>query len=164
MTDAANGTTQQPLPPPLVVQMQYLKDFSFENPNAPRVYMEQRDAPQVQVDVRVNATPLADRMYEVVLHIEAEASAGATKLFVVDLAYAGIFQVAQDIPEQHLQPIVLIECPRLLFPYARALISDASRDGGFPPLLIQPFDFTALYQQRLAEAQAQATAQDRPLV
>ncbi len=162
MNDAQNGAADAPLPPAIVVQMQYLKDYSFENPNSPRVYTEMREAPQVQVDVRVSANPIGERQFEVVLHIDAEAMSGSTKLFVVEVAYAGIFQIAPDVAEQHLQPIVLIECPRLLFPFARALVSDASRDGGFPPLLIQPVDFAGLYQQRLAQAQMQAN--DAPLV
>jgi preprotein translocase subunit SecB len=138
------------------VNMQYVKDLSFENPRAPQVFTTNDRAPQVQVNVDVGARPLAENMYEITLVLNAEAKGAEQSVFVVELTYAGLFTVPA-LPQEQLRPLLLIECPRLLFPFARAIIADATRDGGFPPLMINPIDFAALYR-RQAEAAATPAA------
>lgn len=152
MTDAnANGASQD-LAPQLNVLAQYTKDLSFENPNAPVSLTSQQTAPEISIQVNVNLRQLAASDYEVELLLEGSAIEGANTLFRFDLNYAGVFRV-QNIPEQDLHPILMIECPRLIFPFAREIIANAIRGGGFPPLLIDPIDFVSLYRQRLAESE-----------
>src|SRR5690606_14030358 len=115
--------------------------------------MQMTEAPNVQINVNVEAKKLAEADYEVTLHISGQASNGQNTLFLVELAYAGIFHL-ERVPENAIQPVLLIEAPRLLFPFARTIVAEATREGGFPPLLIQPVDFVALYQQHMAQAQA----------
>lgn len=136
------------------ITAQYLKDFSFENPFAPESLVNQNGQPAITVQVNVEARRLAEDAYEVDLFIVAEAKHGEQIAFVIDLKYAGIFAI-ENIPEDHISGVLLVECPRFLFPFARSIISNATRDGGFPPLNIQPIDFVSLYQAQLA-AQAEA--------
>jgi preprotein translocase subunit SecB len=140
---------------PVTVRAQYLKDLSFENPAAPQSLMQMNQAPNVQINVNVEAKKLSDKDYEVTLHIRGEAKQGETILFLVEVAYAGIFFL-DNMADNLIQPILLIEAPRLLFPFARTIVAEATREGGFPPLLIQPVDFVALYQQHMAQAKATA--------
>jgi preprotein translocase subunit SecB len=135
--------------PPLTVLAQYVKDLSFENPGAPRSLIQTGQAPKIQIQVNVNARGLSEQDVEVELKIDGQAGEGADTIFRFDLVYAGVFRI-QGIPTDQRSPLILIECPRLLFPFARQLISDAVRNGGFPPLMIDPIDFAALYRQRLA--------------
>jgi preprotein translocase subunit SecB len=162
MADAPQSSAPAGAPPaavevsgltPVTVRAQYLKDLSFENPGAPNSLMQMNQAPNVQINVNVEAKKLSDKDYEVTLHITGEAKRGDTILFLVELAYAGIFFL-ENIAENAVQPVLLIEAPRLLFPFARTIVAEATREGGFPPLLIQPVDFVALYQQHMAQAQA----------
>ena len=129
---------------------QYVKDLSFENPNAPAVYQSQT-APAIDVQFNIAASPIADGVHEVELKIEVKAVADDEAVFVVDLTYAGLFGL-RNVPDEHLQPFLLGEAPRILFPFARRIIADAVRDGGFPPLMLEPIDFQALFIQ---QAQAQ---------
>jgi preprotein translocase subunit SecB len=150
---------EQAEPPRLMIQTQYIKDLSFENPRAPATLdqsqNQQRPAIAVRVDVR--AQPLPDTRYEVAVQLNVDAKAGDDAVFVLELTYAGVFQLL-NIPKDSLQPLLLVECPRLLFPFARRIVADATRDGGFPPLMIDPIDFVALYRQRQQQAQAAAQA------
>lgn len=146
-----NGAAGEGMPQ-LNVLAQYTKDLSFENPNAPRSLGPQQGAPDISIQVNVNLRQLAETDFEVELLLEGSAVEGANTLFKFDVTYAGVFRL-QNIPEQDLQPILLIECPRLMFPFARQIIADAVRSGGFPPLLIDPIDFAGLYRQRMTEAQ-----------
>lgn len=143
--------------PGLGVLAQYVKDLSFENPGAPRTLVQQGNAPDIQISVNVNARGLSEHDVEVELKVEGQAGQGAETLFRFDLVYAGVFRL-QNVPEKQRGALVLIECPRLLFPFARQLISDAVRNGGFPPLLLDPIDFAALFRQRL-EREAAAKQQ-----
>jgi preprotein translocase subunit SecB len=136
--------------PMLNALAQYTKDLSFENPNAPRSLGPQQKAPNISIQVNVNAKQIADGDYEVNIVLEGAAGEGAETLFKFELDYAGIFRL-QNIPATDTHPVVMIECPRLLFPFARQIIADAVRNGGFPPLYIDPIDFAALYRKRLAE-------------
>ena len=143
----------------LVVNIQYIKDLSFEVPNAPAVYSTLRAQPNVAINLDVNARRLQDGedVFEVTLQIKAEATdpqagngAPPSAVFIVELAYAGVFTLS-GVPENAVEPVLLVECPRLLFPYARNILSDTTRDGGFPPVLLQPIDFVALWQSRRAQ-------------
>lgn len=147
--------TQAKAPPAMKILGQYLKDLSFENPNSPQS-LSQQGQPEINVQVNVNAKPVGQNEFEVELHLEAKASNGGKAVFAADLLYAGIFRL-ENIPQEALHPIVLVECPRMLFPFARQILADATRNGGFPPLMLDPIDFASMYQRRLAESQ-QASA------
>lgn len=149
---ASNGAGAQTAPA-LSVLAQYIKDFSFESPNAPNSLRPREKAPDIQININVNPTPLSETDFEVELKLEARAVDGDEVLFNVELDYAGIFRI-QGIPQEALQPIVLVECPRILFPFARQIIADATRNGNFPPLMIDPVDFAQLYQAKMAEISA----------
>jgi preprotein translocase subunit SecB len=136
----------------LAVKAQYVKDLSFENPSAPAGLMEVHEEPEIDVNVNVEVGKLNDEDYEVALTIGVDAKAADTQLFICELSYAGVFGIGPTIPEEHHPPILLIECARLLFPFARAIIADATREGGFQPLLLQPLDFAALYEQQMQQA------------
>ena len=160
------GSDGQPTPPPLGqpqgqqqapqlnVLGQYVKDFSFENPNAPRSLAPTQEQPQLNVQINVGVQQLAPTDYEVTLKLEGKAESKGQVLFAFDLTFCGMFRV-QNVPQEHLQPIVMIECPRLLFPFAREIIATAVRNGGYAPFLLDPVDFVSLYQRRLAEQQGQ---------
>ncbi len=134
---------------------QYIKDLSFENPNAPAVYQNEQ-APEINVQFDIAAAQVGDEVHEVTLKIEIRAEADGKVAFLVELAFAGLFGM-RNIPDDALQPFLLGEGPRLLFPFARRIVADAVRDGGFPPLVLDPIDFNALYYQ-----QAQAQAGNQP--
>ena len=132
------------------VVTQYVKDYSFENPNAPAIYQTQ-SAPAVDVQFNISASQVGDEVHEVVLRIEVKADMDGKTAFLVDLSYAGVFAL-RNIPAEHLQPFLLGEAPRLLFPFARRILADAVRDGGFPPLMLEPIDFAGLYYQQQMQA------------
>lgn len=152
-----SGTAEegQAAQPRLSILTQYVKDLSFENPRAPMGLAPGQPRPEIQIAVDVGAKAVADGHYEVVLQINIEAKAGDTPFFVSELSYGGVFALA-NIPEDTLQPLLLIECPRILFPFARRIVADVTRDGGLPPLLLDPIDFATLYRRRLAQRAAQA--------
>jgi len=164
--------------PPLTVNIQYVKDLSFEVPGAPEIYTTLRSQPNVSINLDVQARRIQDGqdVFEVVLQIKAEATepqaaaangqaangsvegqaAGGRPVFIAELAYAGVFTLS-GVPENTVEPVLLVECPRLLFPYARNILADVTRDGGFPPVLLQPIDFVSLWQSRRSQG-ATATA------
>ena len=144
-------------PPRLLIQTQYTKDLSFENPRAPLTLDQSQQRPEIAVRVDVRAQPMQDTRYEVAIQLNVDAKVGEEAVFVLELTYAGVFQLV-NIPKDSLQPLLLVECPRLLFPFARRIVADATRDGGFPPLMIDPIDFVALYRRRQEQAQAAAQA------
>ena len=149
----AAGAEEQAVPQ-MGILGQYLKDLSFENPNAPNSLSMQEGQPQINIGVNVNANQLGENDFEVTLEIEAKAEHEGKVVFNVELTYCGIFRLT-NIPEDALSPVILVECPRMLFPFARRILADATRDGGFPPLLLDPIDFGAMYAQRLAAQQAE---------
>lgn len=144
------GTPQMPTPQ-IGVLTQYVKDFSFENPNAPRSLAPSTQQPAINVNIGVDAAPLTETDVEVTLRLEGKAESQGMLLFGFELMYSGVFRIV-NVPPDSLQPTVLIECPRLLFPFAREIVATATRNGGFPPLLLEPIDFVALYHQRMATA------------
>ncbi len=141
--------------PRLSVLAQYTKDFSFENPNAPRSFAPQQQAPNISIQVNVNARQLGPTDYEAVLVLEGGAGEGQNTLFKFELNYAGVFRI-ENIPADQLQRVIMVEGPRLLFPFARQIIAEAVRSGGYPPLYVDPIDFNALFFQRVAGANAAA--------
>ncbi len=144
--------------PKFSVLAQYTKDFSFENPNAPRTLSPQQNAPNINIQINVNARQLAPTDYEVTLVLEGGAGQGGDTMFKFELSYAGVFRV-ENFPPEQIQPVVMIEGPRILFPFARQIVAEAVRGGSYPPLYLDPIDFHALYLQRLAQANAQAQPQ-----
>jgi preprotein translocase subunit SecB len=152
MTNGNNGAPPEGTPPQLNVLAQYIKDFSFENPNAPRSLAPQQSQPAINIQINVAANAVAETDYEVSLTIEGKAEQGGSVLFSFDIVYGGVFRL-QNIPKESLHPMVMIECPRLLFPFAREIIANAVRNGGFPPLLLDPVDFVGLYRQNLEQQQ-----------
>lgn len=151
----ANGNGKQPN---LSVLTQYVKDLSFESPGAPKSLMARNNPPAININVNVNANPISGSDYDVVLTLNAKAEAEKAVLFNVELVYGGVFRL-EGFPQEHLLPLLFIECPRLLFPFARQVIGDATRNGGFPPLMIDPIDFARMFQQRVAEEQTKAKVQ-----
>lgn len=152
MTDT-NGSGSGPTgAPALNVLVQYVKDLSFENPNAPRSLQPRQNPPEIGIQVNVNARQISPEDFEVSVTLEASATESEEVLFKLEVDYGGVFRLL-NIPAEQIHPIVMIECPRLLFPFLRQVVADATRNGGFPPLYIDPIDFFALYQQRAAQAQ-----------
>ncbi len=155
MANTNGGPAEADNAPAINVLAQYAKDISFENPNAPRSLAPRNASPQIEIKVNVNARKVGEADFEVELAIEGQAKDGDSQIFRVDLSYCGVFRVI-NIPEEQLHPVVMIECPRLLFPFARQIVADSVRNGGFPPLMIDPVDFAALYRARAEEAAANA--------
>jgi preprotein translocase subunit SecB len=147
-----NGGQAEDVQPQLNVVAQYIKDFSFENPNAPQSLATGQEPPQIGIQINVNANPLSDTDIEVVLKLDGKAENAGNLMFRFELEFAGVFRI-RNVPQESLNAIVLIECPRLLFPFAREIIATAVRNGGFPPLLLDPVDFVSLYRQKLSQAQ-----------
>ena len=144
--------------PSLNVLVQYVKDLSFESPGAPSSLRAREKAPGININVNVNANPISDTEFDVNLTIAARAGFDKDVLFNVELVYGGVFRI-DGFPKEHTLPILFIECPRMLFPFARQIIADATRNGGFPPLMLDPIDFAQMFQQKLAEDQAKAKVQ-----
>lgn len=154
-----NGATPASNQPSLKVLAQYLKDHSFENPRAPASFRDAGGAPGIEVNVDVNARGIGQNQYEVELSVSARARRGQDVVFVVETAYAGVFEIL-NVPEAQIEPILLIECPRLLFPFARQIVADTTSAGNFPPVMLDPIDFMGIYQRNLA---ARAGAEPAPL-
>jgi preprotein translocase subunit SecB len=154
--DAQQGGAQAPR---LAIVSQYIKDLSFENPRAPSTLDPGRSRPEIQIRVDARAQELGSERYEVTFQLHCEARSGDDPVFMVELTYAGLFSLS-NVPRESLQPVLLIECPRLLFPFARRIVADVTRDGGFPPLMIDPIDFVTLYRRR--QEQGQAASKPRP--
>ncbi len=152
MSVTNGGSQPQAGMPQIAVLAQYVKDLSFENPHAPRSMTPSPQQPAINIQVNVDAAPMNETDIEVTLRVEGKAESQGMLLFGFELVFAGVFRI-QNVPAENLQLLVLIECPRLLFPFAREIIATATRNGGFPPLLLNPIDFVALYRQRMAAAQ-----------
>jgi len=146
--------------PPLVINAQYVRDLSFEAPNAPGIFAEMRTSPEISVSVDVQASVFdeARKVYEVRLKLNAEGKVGDKTAFIAELDYGAAVTI--NAPAEHLNPLLMIEAPRHMFPFARNILSDLTRDGGFPPVVLQPIDFVVLFRQRVqAMQQAQQAAQ-----
>jgi preprotein translocase subunit SecB len=165
MTDAPQtppdaGQAHPHAQPPIVINTQYIRDLSFEVPHAPDVFRHPGDGQEIPIGIEVQTRHLDGNQFEVVLHMRVEAKSQNRQIFLIEIAYGALCTI--HVPEQHLQPVLLVEVPRLLFPFVRSLIADLTRDGGFPPLLVTPIDFAELYRQRLAQMQAQQASQTPP--
>lgn len=144
---------------PLVVNAQYVKDLSFENPSPLANVMGNEERPSISIHIEAQAHNLSDRSFEVTLRVQVDAKRKETQVFLLDLEYAGAFTVGKEVPEEYLRPILMIECPRILFPFARNIVAMTTQEGGYPALLLTPVDFADLYQRQLAQEQAQ---QEKP--
>ena len=155
------GANNEATGPQIGLLAQYVKDLSFENPNAP-ASLQSNERPQIDVTINVNARRVGDEGYEVELKTSVTAKQGDKNAFIVELLYAGLFGI-RNLAEENVEPFLLIECPRLIFPFARRIIADATRDGGFPPLMLDPVDFAYLYQQQKGQAAQQTGGQPQPV-
>lgn len=155
----SNGAEQsQASSLPMHILAQYVKDLSFENPNAPQSLLPGQPQPQVNIAVDVQAQAVGEDVYEVVLQLRCEARQGEAVAFIVELSYGGLFQLP-GLPQEHHRPVLMIEGPRMLFPFARAIVSSATREGGYPPLMVNPIDFADLFHRQGA---AQAAGGEQP--
>lgn len=161
MSTTNGGPQPQMAMPQIGVITQYVKDLSFENPHAPRSLAPSAAQPAINIQVNVDGGQVAESDFEVILRIEGKAESQGLLLFNFELEFGGLFRI-QNVPADSIQPVVMIECPRLLFPFAREIIASATRNGGFAPLLLNPIDFVALYRQRL-EAAAGSPSPPQPL-
>ncbi len=161
MTDTPNAPHPDHPPaqgqPPVAINAQYIRDLSFEVPGAPDIFRQSGEGQEIPIGIEVQTRHLEANSFEVVLHMRIEAKAQGRQMFILEIAYGSVCTI--NVPEQHLQPVLLVEVPRLLFPFVRSLVADLTRDGGFPPLLVTPIDFAELYRQRLAQMQAQQAQQ-----
>lgn len=149
---------------PMMVHAQYIKDLSFENPSAPESLRENSEstaAPEMQINVNMDSKEIDKdkNMHEMVLTIEARAKRGDMILFVAELQYGVVCSIAKNVPEQHVHPLVMIEAPKMAFPFARQILCDAVIAGGFPPLLLNPVDFEGLYIAQYQKEQNEAKDQ-----
>ncbi len=158
MANENNQSTGNGAQPTLNVLAQYVKDLSFESPGAPNSLRGRDQAPGININVNVNANPLSEKEFDVNLSLNARAGFDKDVLFNVELVYGGVFRI-EGFPQEHMLPLLFIECPRLLFPFARQIIADATRNGGFPPLMLDPIDFAQMFQQKIAEEQTKAKVQ-----
>ncbi len=148
----------EPKTPPIQAHVlgQYVKDLSFENPDPRRMMSGPGENPNLKIEVNVGAERVGKDMYESSINFKAHATNKAGTIYDMELIYAGLFKI-QNIPEQALEPFLLINCPSVIFPFLRRLVADISREGGFPPLLLDPIDFAALFMRRQEERSAAAT-------
>jgi preprotein translocase subunit SecB len=158
MSTTNGGPQPQTAMPQIGILAQYVKDLSFENPNAPRSMAPSPQQPAINIQINVDAAPVSQTDFEVTLRIEGKAESQGLLLYGFELVFSGMFRIV-NVPAESLQPFVMIECPRLLFPFAREIIATVVRNGGFPPLLLNPVDFVELYRQRLASAQDPTASQ-----
>ncbi|MEM8770011.1 MAG: protein-export chaperone SecB [Pseudomonadota bacterium] len=154
--NGAAGAAPNAAQPSLTVMAQYLKDLSFESPRAP-VSFKNAQQPQIDVNVDVQGRSIGTDQYEVELSVSAKASHENEPVFIVEASYAGAFEI-KNMPREQLEGIMLVECPRLLFPFMRQIISDATRNGNFPPLMLEPIDFMGIYLANQKQRQAAAAS------
>jgi len=141
--------------PAIFLRAQYIKDLSFENPRAPASIFSLREAPQMDVSINLGAQRLEEKIFELSIHISTRAVAEKTTVFLCDVVYAGVLEM-QGIADAALEPTIFIQGAQLLYPFARRVVADLTRDGGFPPLQLEPMDFAELYRQRAPQATASA--------
>ena len=161
MAETDNGAQAQPAPPTMKVLGQFIRDLSFENILA-RKPIEGEVQPDIQVQVALDAKKRGDTQYEVVSKYtitNKNKNSGET-LFVLELEYGGLFHI-ENVPNEQMHPFLLIECPRMIFPFVRRLVGDVTREGGFPPLNLDNVDFIAMYRQNLMQQQAKAAAENK---
>ena len=144
---------------PLMINGQYIKDLSFEAPNTPDIFsLIQEEVPAIEVNIDVEASPKDKNLFEVCLTVRAEAKIKEQLVYLCEVEYVGLFTV--NVAQEHIGPVLLIECPLIIFPFLRRIIADLTGDGGFAPLMLAPIDFAALYQQRMIAAQEKAKSEE----
>lgn len=159
-TPETTEATPEQLTSPLVINAQYIKDLSFEQPDPLKTLKNAADQPEIGINIDVNAQNVQDNMFEVTLTIRAEATRNKETIFINELQYAGLFTIGNEVPQEAVHPVLMIECPRLLFPYARSIIANITREGGFPPLSLNPIDFAGLYRQQMEQMQPEKGTAD----
>lgn len=145
---------EQKAPPVVSIQAQYVRDVSFENVAVQEGEGRLDQQPDIQVAVNLDAKKKSDTLFEVILKVNATAKGGEKVMFIVELEYAGIFKI-ENVAERQLHPVLMIECPRIIFPFARRIVSDLTRDGGFPPLMLDMVDFAGIYRQEVERRRAE---------
>ena len=154
--EPANGTDAQS-GPMLQVLAQYTKDVSFENPNAPDSLRTDQTAPTISINIEIGRQMLTDNTVEVVLMLKADARREEDVAFIAEVEYGGLFAF-QNIGAEEVQPLIMIECPRLLFPFARQIMAELTQNGGYPPIMLEPPDFAAMFRdEMMRRAQAAET-------
>ncbi|MCH9852430.1 MAG: protein-export chaperone SecB [Alphaproteobacteria bacterium] len=133
---------------PIIIRSQYLKDLSFENPNAPHIYA-QKGQPEIALSINIDANELDEKRFTVTLTIKCEASIEKHPQFIAELVYEAVIEMNENLDAKYYQPILMVEAPRFIFPFARNILANAASEGGFPPLFLQPIDFAALYRDKL---------------
>jgi preprotein translocase subunit SecB len=157
MADETNGAPKPEAPQPrLQILTQYIRDVSFEN-IAVQKGLVSEGKPDVRVAVNIDAQKRGDDRYEVALKVKVDSKLEEAQVFILELDYAGLF-VIQNVPEEQLHPLLMIECPRLIFPFLRRIVGDLTRDGGYPALNLEMIDFLALYRAEIARRQTEAPA------
>ena len=158
----AQPPAQQSQLPPIQAHVvgQYIKDLSFENPNANKLISGPGENPNLKIEVNVGAERVGNDMFESLINFKAHATNKAGTIYDMEVVYAGLFRI-QNIPEQALEPFLLINCPSVIFPFLRRIVADISREGDFPPLLLDPIDFAALFMRRQEERAAAAAGDDK---
>jgi preprotein translocase subunit SecB len=154
MADESNGNGPAPAAPRLQILTQYVRDLSFENIAAQKGSAAE-GKPEIKVQVNIDAQKRTEERFEVALKVKVESEVASTPVFILELDYAGLF-VVQNVPAEQMHPLLMIECPRLIFPYVRRIVGDVTRDGGYPPLNLETIDFLALYRAEVARRQAEA--------
>ena len=132
--------------PPIIINNQYIKDLSLEIPHAPEIFRQLKDNPDINIDVNVNANHMHDNFFNVSLLFKINGIVDYQPFFILELEYAGVVNL--NVPEEHVEPILLIEIPRLFFPFARNIITNTLQNAGLPPLMLNPIDFAAMYQHK----------------
>ena len=150
----ANGAAQAVQPPSLKIRSQFVKDLSFENIAAQKG-IKPTATPEIKVGVNLDAKKREEKEFEVVMTIEVRANAGEDAIFLMEMDYSGVFHI-ENVPQEQLHPFLMIECPRMLFPFVRRIVSDVTRDGGYPPVNVDAIDFLALYRNEVLRRQAAA--------
>lgn len=151
------GGRAAPETPLMTIHSQYVRDLSFESPNTPAVLGDLKDSPEIQISLDSAARRFKERVFEIVLKLKVSSTIGGKTGFIAELEYAGLISIGEEIPEERLEQLLMVDAPTQLFPFARQIIADATRNGGFPPLLVNPIDFNVLLQQKKAQ-QAQDAA------
>jgi len=147
-------TNQQSLAP-LIINTQFVKNLSFRNRNPLGNFKGSGEKPSITINIEAQAHNVSDRTFEVTLRTQVDAKRKDDQVFLLDLLYAGVFTIGKDVQEEFIRPILMIECPRILFPFARNIIATTSQEGGFSPLLLAPVDFAGLYQKQIEQEKAQ---------
>ena len=147
----------------LTVVGQYVKDLSFEVPNPIKSLFQGGERPQFDINIEAKASHVSERNFEVALEMKINCTRDKETVFVLETVYAGLFTIGGDVPEEYIRPILMVECPRILFPFARSLVASTIQDGGFPPLMLTPIDFAALYQQQAQREEDGKSASTQPL-